>query len=79
MQEKLNAEFFNVFGHDYLPGLVGVVIKQVGENYLLAELPVQKTVMAPNGYLHAGTVVSLADTAASQIFPKVRVISPQSN
>lgn len=63
MQEKLNAEFFNVFGHDYLPGLVGVVIKQIGENYLLAELPVQKTVMAPNGYLHAGTVVSLADTA----------------
>ncbi|EGF91933.1 uncharacterized domain 1 domain protein [Asticcacaulis biprosthecium C19] len=31
---------------------------------LHAELPIQPQVMAPNGYLHAGSVVSLADTAA---------------
>ena len=35
----------------------------VGELALHAELTVQPTHLAPNGYLHAGTVVTLADTA----------------
>lgn len=63
MQAKMNAEFFNTFGSEYLPGLVGVVVKQVDENYLQAELTVRKALFAPNGYLHAGSVVTLADTA----------------
>ncbi|OGB22658.1 MAG: competence protein ComA [Burkholderiales bacterium RIFCSPLOWO2_02_FULL_57_36] len=63
MQPTLNADYFNPFGHEYLPGLLGLVVNQVDKNYLLAELPVRKALLAPNGYLHAGTVVSLADTA----------------
>ena len=63
MQPTLNADYFNPFGHEYLPGLLGLVVNQVDKNYLLAELPVRKALLAPNGYLHAGTVVSLADTS----------------
>ena len=63
MQAILNADHFNTFGSEYLPGLVGVVVTQVGKSYLRAELPVRKALLAPNGYLHAGTVVTLADTA----------------
>lgn len=63
MATALTADFFNPFGADYLPGLVGLVIKEVGKNYLLAEMPVEKKLFAPNGYLHAGSVVTLADTA----------------
>ena len=63
MTVKLNAAFFKPFGDEYLPGLLGIVIKEVGELYLLAELPVQKKLLAPNNYLHAGAVVTLADTA----------------
>jgi uncharacterized protein (TIGR00369 family) len=63
MSEVRNAEFFNPFGNEYLPGLLGVVVTQVEKNYLLAELTVRKALLAPNGYLHAGSVVSLADTA----------------
>src|SRR6185436_4659599 len=36
----------------------------VGPNEVRAELAVRKALMAPNGYLHAGTVVTLADTCA---------------
>lgn len=63
MQASLNADHFNTFGSEYLPGLVGVVVTQVEKNYLRAELAVRKALLAPNGYLHAGTVVTLADTA----------------
>lgn len=47
-----------------LPGLLGIRITQVHEGELHAELPLRADLMAVNGYLHAGTVVSLADTAA---------------
>ncbi len=57
-------EDFNGFGADTLPGHLGIVVTHVAHGTLHAELPVQRCVMAPNGYLHAGTVVSLADTAA---------------
>jgi uncharacterized protein (TIGR00369 family) len=56
--------FFNEFGKGYLPGLLGVVITAVEAGVVTADLVVMPSHLAPNGYLHAGTVVSLADTAA---------------
>jgi 1,4-dihydroxy-2-naphthoyl-CoA hydrolase len=53
---------FNQFGAGSLPGHLGIVVLEVGEEVRL-ELPVRPAVMAPNGYLHAGSIVSLADTA----------------
>ncbi|BAH38314.1 MAG TPA: PaaI family thioesterase [Gemmatimonas aurantiaca] len=47
-----------------LPGLLGIRITQMSDGELHAELPLRADLMAVNGYLHAGTVVSLADTAA---------------
>jgi uncharacterized protein (TIGR00369 family) len=55
---------FNKFGSNNLPGLLGIVITAVNGREIRAELPVRPELMAPNGYLHAGSVVSLADTAA---------------
>ncbi len=57
-------EELNSWSQGTLPGHLGVVITHCTTGELHAELPVQPQVMAPNGYLHAGTVVSLADTAA---------------
>lgn len=44
--------------------MLGIRITHVGDQSLHAELPLHAGLMAVNGYLHAGTVVSLADTAA---------------
>jgi 1,4-dihydroxy-2-naphthoyl-CoA hydrolase len=58
------VEDFNTLGAAHLPGHLGVVVTAVGDRELRAELPVAPHLMAPNGFLHAGSVLSLADTAA---------------
>jgi 1,4-dihydroxy-2-naphthoyl-CoA hydrolase len=60
----ITLENLNKIGVGKLPGHLGIVITHVGEAELRAELPVNETLMAPNGFLHAGTVVALADTCA---------------
>lgn len=60
---KLTAEYFNKFGAGHLPGLVGVEILAIGEKGVESRLPVRREVMAPNGFLHAATVIALADTS----------------
>ncbi|OJB05831.1 competence protein ComA [Burkholderia ubonensis] len=62
MQEKLDADYFNRFGADHLPGLLGIVVNRVEKNHVLAELTIREAVLA-HGILHAGTIVSIADTA----------------
>jgi 1,4-dihydroxy-2-naphthoyl-CoA hydrolase len=54
----------NKAGIGKLPGHLGIVITHVGESELRAELAVKEMHMAPNGFMHAGTVVTLADTCA---------------
>jgi 1,4-dihydroxy-2-naphthoyl-CoA hydrolase len=58
------VEYLNSLGDGRLPGYLGVVITDVRPGVLLAELPLREQLFAPNGYLHAGSVVTLADTAA---------------
>ena len=55
---------FNSFGKEFLPGHLGIRVQDIGDKELTVEFTIDKRVMAPNGYLHAGSVVSLADTAA---------------
>ena len=56
--------FFNKLSQGCLPGLLGVQILQVGQGVLRAELAIESRHFAANGFLHAGTVVTLADTGA---------------
>ncbi len=55
---------FNRFGAESLPGHLGVVITHVSAAETKSELLIKPSLMAPNGFLHAGTVVALADTTA---------------
>jgi 1,4-dihydroxy-2-naphthoyl-CoA hydrolase len=57
------AQEFNQRGAGKLPGHLGLVFTQVSPQEVRAELAVQPHTMAPNGFLHAGSVVTLADTA----------------
>jgi 1,4-dihydroxy-2-naphthoyl-CoA hydrolase len=59
-----DKDYFNTFGKRNLPGHLGIVFTQVDASEIRAELPVREAIMAPNGYLHAGAVVTLADTAS---------------
>ena len=60
----ITADNFNQRGIGKLPGHLGIVITHVGSRELRSELPVRAVLMAPNGFLHAGSVVTLADTSA---------------
>jgi len=46
-----------------LPGLLGVVVTEHERGRLVGRLTVRPELLAPNGYLHAATVIALADTA----------------
>jgi uncharacterized protein (TIGR00369 family) len=59
-----SPEQYNQFGGKFLPGYLGIVITGVGPNEVRSELPIRQQLMAPNGFLHAGSVVTLADTTA---------------
>ena len=58
------VEQFNQRSQGRLPGHLGIVITHAAPGELHAELTVQPHLMAPNGFLHAGTVVTLADTSS---------------
>jgi 1,4-dihydroxy-2-naphthoyl-CoA hydrolase len=60
----ITVEQFNQRGAGNLPGHLGMVVTHADTERIRAELTVQASTLAPNGYLHAGTVVSLADTCA---------------
>lgn len=55
---------FNSIGAGKLPGHLGIMITEISPARVSGELPVVESVMAPNGYLHAGSVVTLADTVS---------------
>lgn len=50
-------------GTGRLPGLVGFRVTEIEEGRIAAELDIRPELLAPNGYLHAATVIALADTA----------------
>ncbi|EXI74572.1 MAG TPA: PaaI family thioesterase [Candidatus Accumulibacter phosphatis] len=48
----------------HLPGWFGVEVVSVEPGRLSARLPIRSEMLAPNGFLHAATIVALADTSA---------------
>ncbi len=49
-----------------LQGLLGLELLRVVPGELDARMPLRGDLMAPNGYLHAGTVVSMADSCCGE-------------
>lgn len=60
---RRDARHFDRFGAASLPGHLGIVVVAMDEAGVTLALPVAPMVMAPNGFLHAGAIVTLADTA----------------
>jgi len=57
------VEAFNARGAGHLPGLLGLVVDEIAAQRVRAHLAIRRELFAPNGFLHAGSVVTLADTA----------------
>ena len=53
----------NERGMGTLPGLIGLTILEAEEGEISSRLDLREVLMAPNGYLHAATVVAIADTS----------------
>ena len=62
LRAGFTAESMKNRGVGKLPGLLGVELLSVEEGLLVAQLKIREELLAPNGYLHAATVVGLADT-----------------
>lgn len=59
-----SPDHFNNLNDVYLATHLGIRIVGVEPGKIIAELDVEQHHKAPTGYLHAGSVVTLADTAA---------------
>ena len=63
LRPGVTVEAMQKRGAGHLPGLVGYRVVAIEEGMLAAELDIRPELLAPNGYLHAATVIALADTA----------------
>jgi len=63
LRSEVTLEKLRARGEGRLPGLIGMRFTRIAENRVEAELDIRPELLAPNGYLHAATVIALADTA----------------
>ena len=63
MPELPTLETLNTVGAGLFPGLVGIEFTHIEAGLIRARLTVRPELLAPNGFLHAASVIALADTA----------------
>ena len=63
LRPEVTIESLNRMGEEYLPGYLGVEITALAQGTLASRMAVKKLHVAPNEFLHAASVVALADTA----------------
>ena len=54
---------FQAIGEGKLPGHLGIEVQEVASGVARMRIPLAEHHLAPNGYLHAASVIALADTA----------------
>lgn len=64
LRAETTIENLNRRTGDNLPGWFGLDVVDVREGQLAMQLVIKPQFLAPNGYLHAASVIALADTAA---------------
>jgi uncharacterized protein (TIGR00369 family) len=60
---QVTLEQLDEAGRELFPGLVGVEFDESADGIVRAHLELRPELQAPNGFLHAGAIVTLADTA----------------
>ena len=64
-QQPFTLEALTALGEGVLPGLVGIVFTDFGDDWMRASMPVDARTHQPFGRLHGGASVVLAETVAS--------------
>lgn len=59
---EVTVDSLNAKSRGRLPGLVGLEVIDVSDTGLRGRMPLRADLLAPNGYLHAASVIALADT-----------------
>lgn len=63
-RQLASADELNAWSPGTFPGLLGIEITSVEDKRVTGMMPVRPDLLAPNGYLHAASVVGLADTVS---------------
>ena len=63
-RSNLTTHYFNDRSKDHFPGLMGIHITELNEGRMTGEMAIKPEFFAPNGFLHAGSIVTFADTLA---------------
>lgn len=63
LRRDVDLDTLNARGTGRLPGWFGLKVVRLDERELAMQLAIQPQMLAPNGFLHAASVIALADTA----------------
>ncbi|MBK6612669.1 PaaI family thioesterase [Ottowia sp.] len=63
LRPEVTVDALNQRSPGHLPGFLGIHILELAEGRLASRMPVEQLHFASNGYLHAASVVALADTS----------------
>ena len=62
LRSDTSVDILNERGKEFLPGYLGVEMTALAEGTLASRMAVKRLHVAPNEFLHAASVVALADT-----------------
>lgn len=62
IRPELTTSFWNERSKGRLPGMVGVELLEIEVGRVKGQVVIRPELWAPNGFLHAATVIGLADT-----------------
>ncbi len=62
LRPGISIDALNERGGEYLPGYLGITMLELSAGQLTSHMPVKKLHFAPNDFLHAASIVALADT-----------------
>lgn len=63
--QSINIEMLNQRGANTMSEFLGITFVEIGNNFLMATMPVNERTKQPIGILHGGANVVLAETVAS--------------
>ncbi len=63
--QKPSLDQINQMGKNNMPGFLGIVFTEIGDDHLTATMPVDERTKQPMGLLHGGANVVLAETVGS--------------